>query len=178
MDIRKLSAKDWAEYKKFRILSLEESPQFFQNGVNDELSLPNEVWKSRVNHSKNGYIIGAFVNSKLVGTAGFTREQKEKICHKSFVWGVYVDSEHRGKGVATKLLELIVREFNHTNGINVIQLTVSSKNREAISLYEKAGFEKYGIELDAIRVNGISYDEILMCYVKVDLGVCQRSCPI
>ena len=169
LKIRKLTVADWAEYKKFRIFSLQESPQSFESSVNDEISLTDDMWKSRVSNTSSAFVLGAFMDSKLVGAAGFIREKKEKVIHKSVIWGVFVDSACRGKGVASKLLDFIMSEAKSTNGLDNINLTVSSENTIAIGLYQKLGFKQYGFEIDTMRINGVSYDEILMCYVKAKI---------
>ncbi|WP_394250494.1 GNAT family N-acetyltransferase [Vibrio profundi] len=163
MEIRKLTSTDWCKYKALRLLSLKESPQSFENGMDDELPLTDEQWKVRVTPSNESFIVGTFVNGELVAIAGFSRGHKKKTSHKSYLWGVFVDLSYRGKGMATDLLQFILSEFENLDGVDQIQLTVGSENKEAIGLYQKLGFKHYGIEIDSLRINGVSYDELLMC---------------
>jgi RimJ/RimL family protein N-acetyltransferase len=46
--------------------------------------------------------------------------------------------------------------------IDRIQLTVVSSNDAARRLYERKGFVTYGIEPNALCVEGLRYDELLM----------------
>lgn len=167
MKIRKLSANDSKAYKSFRLYSLQETPQSFENAANDEAVLTDVEWALRVKHSESSYIVGAFINSRLIATAGFSRARKEKTRHKSFLWGVFVKQNYRGKGIATKLTQFILDEFKVKKDIDQLQLSVVANNTIALTLYQKLGFQQYGREADAIRVNGTSYDEILMSYIKV-----------
>ena len=48
------------------------------------------------------------------------------------------------------------------NGINRLELEVSEKNKFAISLYEKLGFEVEGVKRRAFLVNGNYEDELIM----------------
>lgn len=89
MKIRKLSVNDSQSYKQFRLYSLQKAPQSFENDVNDETILTDEEWMLRVKHSESNYIVGAFINSKLIATAGFSQLKKEKTRHKSFLWGSF-----------------------------------------------------------------------------------------
>lgn len=65
-----------------------------------------------------------------------------------------------------KLTHFILDEFNVKKDVEQLQLSVVASNTIALSLYQKLGFKQYGLEADAIRVNGTSYDEILMSYSK------------
>ena len=51
------------------------------------------------------------------------------------------------------------------NGITRLELEVSKKNKFAISLYEKLGFEVEGVKRHAFLVNGKYEDELLMAKI-------------
>ncbi len=166
MEYRKLIASDWEQFKELRLLSLVQSSESFENSVDDEASLCDEQWINRVTASQSAFIIGAFDGGELIGVAGFSQALKQKIKHKSYLWGVFVKQDYRGKHVAKDMLSMLINQASQNKAIAQIQLTVGSENVAAISLYEKLGFRKYGIEVDALRVKEKSYDEILMAYVK------------
>lgn len=168
MEYRKLEANYWEQYKELRLLSLVQSSEAFENSFEDESTLSNEQWIGRVTATQSVFIIGAFDGGVLIGVAGFAQALKEKIKHKSYLWGVFVKQEYRGKYIANEMLSKLVHIAFQNTDISQIQLTVASENEAAISLYEKLGFRKYGTEIDALRINGKSYDEILMAYVTTE----------
>jgi len=168
VEYRKLEASDWEQYKELRLLSLVQSSESFENSYEDESTLRNEQWISRVTSSQSAFIIGAFDGDVLIGIAGFAQALKEKIKHKSYLWGVFVKQEYRGKYIANDILSKLVHIAFENANISQIQLTVASENEAAISLYKKLGFRKYGTEVDALRINEKSYDEILMAYVTTE----------
>ena len=43
-------------------------------------------------------MLGAFADDQLIGTVGFTRNANFKGRHKGRIWGVYIKTDHRGKG--------------------------------------------------------------------------------
>ncbi|WP_374939843.1 GNAT family N-acetyltransferase [Vibrio sp. T187] len=145
-----------------------QSSESFENNVEDESTLSNKQWISRVTANQSAFIIGAFEGDELIGVAGFAQALKEKIKHKSYLWGVFVKQEYRGKYIANDMLSKLVYIAFQNNDISQIQLTVASENEAAISLYEKLGFRRYGTEVDSLRVSGNSYDEILMAYVTAE----------
>ncbi|MFM2577488.1 N-acetyltransferase family protein [Vibrio fortis] len=168
MEYRKLEASDWEQYKELRLLSLVQSSESFENSFEDESKLSNEQWIARVKATQSAFIIGAFDGGVLIGIAGFAQALKEKIKHKSYLWGLFVKQEYRGKHIANDMLSKLVHIASENTNISQIQLTVASENDAAISLYKKLGFQKYGTEVDALRINGKSYDEILMAYVTTE----------
>lgn len=47
-------------------------------------------------------------------------------------------------------------------GVRTVQLSVTANNAAARQLYASLGFEEYGLEREALCVNGELYDEVLM----------------
>lgn len=167
MQYRKLVSDDWLAYKEIRLKSLEEAPQAFESSLFEESQFSSQQWRTRLTQTPSSFCLGALSdNGELKGIAGFSQGHKLKTQHKAYLWGVYVLQDARGSGVARQLIETIIHEFNDRFDISVIQLTVTSNNAAAISLYQQLGFKQYGIEKDAIRVNDQSFDEILMSLEK------------
>ena len=100
MEYRKLEASDWVQYKELRLLSLVQSSEAFENSFEDESKLSNEQWIERVTATQSAFIIGAFDGGVLIGIAGFAQALKEKTKHKSYLWGLFVKQEYRGKHIA------------------------------------------------------------------------------
>ena len=61
--------------------------------------------------------------------------------HVALIDGLYVNEEHRHKGIATKLIEEC-KIWAKQAGAGIIELNVSSGNINAINLYEKIGFKE------------------------------------
>jgi len=168
VNYRKLEASDWEQYKELRLLSLVQSSESFENSFDDESTLRNEQWIGRVTPTQGAFVMGAFDGDVLIGVAGFAQAIKEKIKHKSYLWGVFVKQEYRGKSIANDMLGKLVHIAFQNTDVSQIQLTVACENKAAISLYEKLGFRKYGTEVDALRVGEKSYDEVLMTCVTTE----------
>lgn len=167
MLFRKLTPEDWQLYKKIRLKSLEDAPQAFESSLIEESNFDEAVWRERLVSSESSFCLGAFLETgELIAIAGFSQGHKLKIQHKSYLWGVYVLPNARRFGVATGLMKTIIREFDALKVVSSLQLTVAANNTQAVNLYKKFGFKEYGLEKDALRVAGISYDELLMHLVK------------
>lgn len=55
----------------------------------------------------------------------------------------FIDPEHTGKGLGTKMLENLVQQAKHM-GMKSILAMVSSKNENSISFHKKHGFKEVG----------------------------------
>ena len=83
--------------------------------------------------------LGAFEGDQLVGYIVNSR-----YVDAWHVMNVAVDPDHRGRGIATMLLERLFELTDEDDGRGYT-LEVRVSNREAIRLYEKLGFERHGI---------------------------------
>ena len=74
--------------------------------------------------SGDNYVLGAFADGKLVGTVGFARNTRLKERHKARIWGVFVQEEHRGQGIARRLMAEVLQRAESLAGLEQIILTV------------------------------------------------------
>ena len=94
--------------------------------------------------------------------AGFFRHQQLKVRHKGRVWGVYVTRSERGKGMAQALLQELLQRARTQSGLERITLIVAKGQTAARALYSRLGFESYGIEPQALKIDGDYVDDEYM----------------
>ena len=75
--------------------------------------------------------------NKLIGHIWFGQQDSDR--KKGFIDEVYVKPKHRGKGVATILINEAIEWINAKN-CSLVELDVKVQNKGAISLYKKIGF--------------------------------------
>jgi ribosomal protein S18 acetylase RimI-like enzyme len=112
------------------------------------------------NKPDNG-ILGAFVDDgRLVGVLGFARECRVKRPHIASIWGMYVSPEFRGQGFGAALVDEVIAHARRLGSVRQITLAVTMHNVAAASLYRSRGFERFGLERDALCVDG-KYEVLL-----------------
>jgi ribosomal protein S18 acetylase RimI-like enzyme len=102
----------------------------------------------------------AVTGNEVVGWADITPSSIPECAHRGEL-GMGVSAQHRGKGIGSRLLEACLA---HARKINLakVELTVYTNNAAAIALYRKYGFTEVGVRRDYRRLDGITYDELLM----------------
>lgn len=156
--IKHLTEKDWRIYKSLRIEALEKFPMSFASTLKEENTLSNKEWQNTLT---NSVIFGAFCNSKIIGCCGFSVFKIIKMKHKATIWGMYIQPEYTGLGIADLLLKTAV-DYAKNNGIKKIQLACVSYNQRAIRFYQKNGFEIYAKDSLSIKIGDKFYDDYLM----------------
>lgn len=160
MDIRALTRADVAAFQKIRRDRLEMEPRSFAESLAEHDSTSIEVTARRLESSSpDNFVIGAFAEGQLVGMAGFARNLREKSRHKGLIWGVYVQPTWRNQGVARAMLAELIQRVRANEGVEKIILTVSSDQTPAKRLYSSLGFEAFGQEKHALKVDGRYVDE-------------------
>lgn len=98
----------------------------------------------------------AFLNGKIAGYIG-----SHNVLGEVYITNVAVFSEFRRNGVGKALVEYLVEEMKAEKS-DFVTLEVRESNVNAISLYEKCGFEKVGKRKDFYEKP--REDGILMTY--------------
>jgi ribosomal protein S18 acetylase RimI-like enzyme len=163
MQIRRLAPADALSYRALRLRALREHPDAFTSSWEDDREQPVEASAARL----AGHAFwGAFQGAELYGFVGLERESRAKNRHNATVVGMYVAPEVAGQGVGRALLAALLAHARSA-GLGSLVLTVTEGNAQAQRLYRSAGFHSFGIEPDAIRVDGRSYAKN---HMHLDLG--------
>ena len=105
-------------------------------------------------------MVMAEADNHVVGWCDVRRlAPKTPVDHRG-VLGICVKKEFRGKGIGEALMKGILEKCR--GKFEVVELTVLSGNQKAIKLYEKFGFQKYGVQLGAVKRAEKYFDEYLM----------------
>jgi RimJ/RimL family protein N-acetyltransferase len=162
MHIRRLIPTDAAEFHSLRLAGLRDAPIAFGASYDEEQGLSVADIEARLQHHEDRGVFGAFVNGALVGVVALGRERQAKLAHKGMIWGVYVAPAARGTGAGRALMAAVIDFAKSVPALLQLNLVVYVGNAGAIKLYESLGFEIYGREPNAIRVDGVLYDDFHM----------------
>lgn len=179
MQIRKLGAADATAFRELRLRALREHPDAFTSGFEEESRRPLADSEKRLANQAFTPVWAAFMDRPrtlaspaaanddraaseseplMAGMVGLTRENREKNRHKATLVAMYVAPEFGRMGLGRALVDEVIREAGAT-GIESLVLTVTAGNQAASALYERAGFETFGIEPDAVRIAGVSFEK-------------------
>ncbi|WP_027726486.1 GNAT family N-acetyltransferase [Tuberibacillus calidus] len=99
-------------------------------------------------------------NDELIGNCSLFSIRQ---LHRAAELGIFIGNpDHRGKGLGTEAVELLVEYGFKILNLNNIMLRVFAFNKGAVKAYEKAGFKTFGRRSQSYYLNGKYYDEIFM----------------
>ena len=167
MLIRRLVAADAQIYWETRNRGLAEFPDAFTTTLAEGAATPPEKLALRFgNNGDSGsghFVLGACAeDGMLAAQVGFERAARSKSRHKGTLIGMYVVPEFRCCGLGKQLVAALIAEVRALAGLEQINLTVTHSNAKARALYLKAGFVSFGVEKNALKVDGTYYDKEYM----------------
>lgn len=158
--VRRLTPADAPLYRPLRLEALRLHPEAFAGDFVEESRLSTEAFAAR-NPSPPSGLFGAFREERLVGMAGLIVSSRAKLRHKGLLVGLYVAAPFRRAGVGRALAARVLAEARAAD-LRVVQLGVTATNEAARRLYVQFGFRCYGVEVDALCVDGVFHDDALM----------------
>ena len=160
-DIRPLRAADADAWRALRLQALKQEPAAFASSYEEAaLTDPVEFARSIPPEGEAAVLFGLFVDGALEGAAGFVVFGGLKLKHKGLLWGVYVRPSWRRRGFGKAL---VGRVIEHARAhVALLQAGVTAADGAARRIYLALGFEPYGLERAALRVDGVDIDEELL----------------
>ena len=155
--IRPFRPDEAALYREIRLEGLRMHPEAFGSAFEQEQARPLDFFRERL---ETNVIFAGFLGEEPLGTAGFMVQAGVKRAHKGMLWGMYVRPAARGTGLARLLVETVLAHARER--VELIELSVVAENRVAYRLYASLGFEAYGLERRALKIDGRYWDEALM----------------
>lgn len=165
--IRKAQKREIRELSRLRLEALQNEPEAFARDYQTDSSNSLADWEKWLHQRSNettGIIFVAVVDDQLAGMMGIARGHTTKTQHNGMIWGVYVRPGYRRQGIGGRLIEACI-QWAQDRGVEVVKLGVTNTNIAAIRFYAESGFQVYGMEPKALRLNNKYYDELLMVRV-------------
>ncbi|MEO8836334.1 MAG: GNAT family N-acetyltransferase [Caldimonas sp.] len=162
--IRPLGAADLPDYKRLRDDMLVAHPEAFTSDAASEASREPLDYLERLGLDRRDgghFVLGAFRSGRLVGAIGCERELRPKVRHVGHLIGMMVRAEARGCGVGAQLVAACIAEGRRA-GLELLTLSVTAGNVEAVRLYERQGFIVYGRLLRALKIDSTYHDKLHM----------------
>lgn len=158
MIVRTLGADDIPAFIALRRSALDDTPLAFAASPEDDIASSPQTIREQLGNAPDYAIFGAF-DPDLVGVLGLMRDRHLKAAHKVRFVGMYVAPAHRRRGIGAALLQAAIGHARGLAGVSCAHLSVSHDTPAAHRLYERAGFEVWGSEPDALRYEGQSHIE-------------------
>jgi ribosomal protein S18 acetylase RimI-like enzyme len=141
MELRQARAADWEALRELRLRALADAPDAFASTLQQEVGFPERVWRQRAKGGAGSVSFIACEDGAGIGMAAiFAVADAPGRMH---LVGMWVDPQHRRRGVARALVEQAVRWARQRQASEVI-LWVADHNIPARRLYERVGFRPTG----------------------------------
>lgn len=161
--IRAAEKKDSQLLRAVSLRSIRESPDAFVATLDQVQNEPLSYWEQLLDFivdSPDEAMFLAFLDQRCIGfTAARISANEPELSELRWMW---VESESRGKGAASRLLDTII-EWAVSRGSRKMELQVSEIQTAAIGLYESKGFVDTGEKAflrpgSALRARKMAYE--------------------
>lgn len=153
MEIRELRAEDWPAVEAIYADGIATGDATF------ETRTPS--WAEFDAGRLRGHRLVAAEDGRVVAWAALAPTSARE-CYAGVVeHSVYVDREHRGRGIGRRLMEALVAGADGA-GLWTIQTNVFPENAASLALHERLGFRVVGRRERIARRDGVWRDTILL----------------
>ena len=138
MRIRRLRADEVEPLRDLRLRALREDPGAFAETFEEARDRPLTDWASWAADASR-VIVVAIDGERWVGMAACRRLEPES----SWLTALWVDPSDRGAGLGGRLIEAAA-DWAREQGAATVELSVTTNNDAAATLYSRAGFAETG----------------------------------
>ena len=164
---RKLKPTEAKDFRRVRLECLKNFPDSFGTLYEDEVGKPKLYFEELIEQdTPDVFFFGAFAGDDLIGIAGFIRGNRTKTRHRGEIAAMYVNPDFRGRRVGEKLLRALLKAVFALKGVEQAHLTVVADNLAAIGLYERIGFETFGVQKNYFKAGEKYWDQNFMQLMK------------
>ena len=164
---RKLKPTEARDYRRVRLECLQKFPDSFGTLYMDEADKAKLYFEELIERDvPDVFFYGAFAGDNLIGIAGFVRGNRTKTRHRGEIAAMYVNPDFRGRKVGEHLLRALIRAVFDLEGIEQVHLTVVADNAAAVGLYERIGFETFGVQKNYFKLGEKYWDQNFMQLIK------------
>ncbi len=156
-----LGPRDWRDLRAIRLEALQSEPAAYSSSYEETLARSEEHWRQRLANDQSVYLL-ARAQNRPIGMVGGYLGSDEGDDSVAVVFGMYVASGHRGRGIGRLLLTSLIDRLSAFPQITTIRLGVTETQDPARRLYESVGFQVVGKTEEGIVVNERQYDELIM----------------
>jgi ribosomal protein S18 acetylase RimI-like enzyme len=168
MRVRKLIKHDADHYRQIRLEALSNDPDSFGTMHDEEAIRTIDKFGEKIPPvDNNSFILGCYEDEDLIGIVAFHQESRSKLRHKAYIRSMYVQPEYRKKGIGKLLLNDLIARAKAIKEIEILLLDVVTNNLPAKQLYLSFGFQIYGIEKMAYKLNHQYFD---LEYMSLAIG--------
>jgi RimJ/RimL family protein N-acetyltransferase len=160
ISVRRLGPADLGAYKQLRDEALRLHPEAFTSDHETEQRRGPESYLGRLGLSEplgGSFLLGAFEGQpgkeQLIGALGLERETRSKTRHIAWLIALMVLPAHTGRGVGRELVARCIEQARTATGLEMIVLSVTASSERVVRLYERSGFERYGMIPRAVRID-------------------------
>ena len=159
MITKKLTKLDAEHYRNIRLEALYNNPDSFGTTYDEEAILTIDNFRDKIPIiDNNNFILGCYKDKDLVGIVAFHQESRRKDRHKAYIRSMYVLPECRKEGIGKLLLDESIKRAKAIEEIEILLLDVVTNNLPAKQLYLSFGFQIYGREKMAYKLNHQYFD--------------------
>ena len=142
--IRRFAPDEWRTYRDLRLRALAESPDALGSTLERERERPDPEWAARLDAGARSSSEAPLVAERGDEAVGLTwvrlQDGEPGVAHLYQLW---VAPEHRGHGVARRLLDAAVA-WARAAGAHTLALDVTCGDTPAMRLYSRAGCRPAG----------------------------------
>jgi RimJ/RimL family protein N-acetyltransferase len=154
IETHQLDATDAEDFSALRRAVTADNPVPMGLTLEEELSRPLQGFRDQLAAAAPSAAFGVYVDGQMRACAALAWTSRfPSSMHKAVLWGCFVDPAFRRIGLGKRAVGRAL-EHGRDYGVRRINLMVFLPNEAAVSLYMSLGFQPYGLEPEAVFLDG------------------------
>lgn len=156
IEVRAIQPDEGDLLRQVRLDALGNAPAAFLETYDEVAADDGEVWSARAAASTgegDQLILVALADGRPIGMAGIARDIGQRRRHRATLWGVWLDPQHRGRGIGRRLVQAAL-DWARDREVRAVYLEVVENEDPSWSLYGRLGFVRREVDPFGAYVDG------------------------
>ena len=165
--IRAIDKSDWQDFREIYLQAIKTEPTLIVDEYTQRKKEQDDYWRRWIEDiasDQRSLLVGIEARGQdgLIGFAIIRGRPESELAHVAELVPLYLLDRHHDEALEKKILEHVFDYLDQFTEIRKLQTLLTTKDVQHLTVYNEAGFVRYGFDQNHFKIGKTFYDCVLL----------------